>query len=42
MIDIAQQQAARRAVHDQPNVSARAHRPEVLIAGTVELVEAHT
>ncbi|MNL09874.1 hypothetical protein D3C87_1306520 [compost metagenome] len=41
MIDIAQQQAARRLVDDHADIAADAHRPEIRIFGPVELVKAH-
>lgn len=41
MIDVAQQKAVRAHVHDQPDVAAHAHRPEVLVARLVQLVKAH-
>ena len=41
MIDVAEQQAARRLVHDQADIGADAHRPEILVLGFLDLVELH-
>src|SRR5690606_26538743 len=41
VIDIAEQQTASGLVDDQANVAADAHRPEVRVFGSVELVKAH-
>jgi len=41
VVDVAQQQAVGRLVHDEPDIAAHAHRPEVSIARLVELVKAH-
>ena len=41
MIDVAEQQAALRAMDDQPDVAADTHGPEVFVFGFVELVELH-
>jgi hypothetical protein len=42
VIDIAQEQAIFAFVDDQADVTGDAHRPEVFVSGSVELVEAHT
>jgi hypothetical protein len=39
--NVAEQKTRFALVNDQPDVAARAHRPEVLILRLVELVEAH-
>ena len=41
VIDVAEQEALRRAVHDKPQVEVDPHGPEVLVLRLVELVEAH-
>ena len=41
MIDVAEQQAARRLVHNQTNVGADAYRPEVLVLRFFDRVELH-
>ena len=41
MIHVAEQQTAQRFVHDQADVGADAHRPEVLVLGLVDLVQLH-
>ena len=41
VIDVTKQEARFALVNDQPEVTAYAHRPEVLVLGLVELVEAH-
>ena len=38
--DVAQQQAGVIAVHDQADVAGHANRPEVLVFGLIQLVEA--
>lgn len=38
--DIGEQQAARRAVHDQADIVVNADRPEVGVLGAVQLVDA--
>ena len=42
VIDVAEQQAAFGAVHDQPDVGAHADGPEALVLGLIELVKAQT
>jgi hypothetical protein len=41
MVHVAEQQAVRRPVHDQPKVAADPHRPEPPVLRLSELVEAH-
>jgi len=41
VVDVAEQQAARLAMHDEPDVGGDAHRPEVPVSGPVQLVKAH-
>src|SRR5262249_42022546 len=41
MAHVAEQQTVRRAVHDEPDVLADAHRPEPLVLRLAELVERH-
>jgi hypothetical protein len=41
MIDVAQQQACIRLVHDQADIAAHPHRLEVRISRPVELVQLH-
>jgi hypothetical protein len=42
VIHVAEQQAARRAVDDQPQILVDAHRPEVPVPRPVQLVEVHS
>ena len=41
VVHIAEQEAARGFVDDDPDVRARSHRPEIFIPRLVEAVEAH-
>ena len=41
VVDVAEQEAGSALVNDQPDVAAHPHRPEVLVLGFVDLVEAH-
>jgi hypothetical protein len=41
MIDVGEQEAPHAPVHDQPNVAADSHRPEILVLRPVQLVETH-
>ena len=41
MIHVAEQQAGITFVDDQPDIAVNSDRPEVLVLGFVELVEAH-
>ena len=42
MIDVTQQQASRGFVHDQADIAADPHRPEVRILRPIEFVEVHS
>lgn len=42
VVHVAEQQALRRPMHDQPKVTTDPHRPEPMILGFGELVEAHS
>lgn len=39
VIDIGEQQAGLRAMHDQPDVGVDAHRPDIGVLGAIEPVE---